>query len=107
MPRQIYLADDVAWATLKAFPTCFAFSRIKLNKWCLCMFAVKKSWFHGVIIPDLFKPDAKLIIRKHVHGFILSYQFAFIHITLLPSSGYPLAGAIFESKLVSILARDT
>ena len=94
------------------------------------MFAVKKSWFHGVIIPDLFKPDAKLIIRKHVHGFILSYQFAFIHITFFPSSGYPLAGvprctkmyasvasssapgypfagAIFESKLVSILAMYT
>jgi hypothetical protein len=59
VPRQIYLADDVVWAILKAFPTCFAFSGVKLNKWRSCVFAVKKSWFHSVIIPDLFKPDAK------------------------------------------------
>ena len=59
VPRQIYLADDVVWPIPKTFPTCFAFSGVKLNKRCLCAFAVKKSWFHGIIIPDLFKPDAQ------------------------------------------------
>lgn len=60
VPRQIYLTDGMVWAILKTFPTCFAFSGVKLNKRCLYMFVVKRFWFHITITPNLFRLDTKL-----------------------------------------------